>query len=547
MANPLRGIMAAVRRPLAAMSGTGDPVQPLPLPPGAYPSAANPGFSIAGGSYLAQGQPPGLEAGATHRRLFSWRPSSDHVNSLLQNAGDTVLARARWLNRNNPYAKAAVRSWRTAAVGAGIKPSSLVEDQTTREAINKAFLFWTDEADAEGLTDFYGLQRRVAAEVFLAGECFIRFRPRLASDGLSVPLQLQLLPAEQLPMGSRLEAGPNGNPVRLGIEFDRVLRDKRVAYWFRRGNPTDHTLSFRDALANNQLVRVPAEFVIHVFDPGESGQIRGMSSYGAAMTRIFHLDLYDDAELERKKQAARYAAVIKTSDDQGSTAVQSAMEDIPIAPYGPGAYVQLAPGEDLIFSPPGEVGGSYEPFQFRNLLAIASALGVPYHELSGDLTKANYASSRAGLLAFRADIEAHQHSVLIYQMSRAIWNAWMDAAVLVGRLPISATEYNADKWTFRAAKHIPPRANWVDPWKDAKAEALMVQEGFKSRGDVVESLGEDIEQLDRRIAEDRQREGELGLQFPVPAPGGPAAAGGSGVERDALNTADGPAGEVTAA
>jgi lambda family phage portal protein len=502
------------------MSGGGEPVQPLPIPPGAYPTPTA-GFSIgsAGGGFPGQGTPPGLEAGATHRRLFAWRPSSDHVNSLLQNAGDTVLARARWLNRNNPYAKAAVRSWRTAAVGAGIKPSSLVEDQTTREAINKAFLFWTDEADAEGLTDFYGLQRRVAAEVFLAGECFIRLRPRLAPDGLSVPLQLQLLPAEQLPMTSaRAEvSGPNGNPIRLGIEFDRVLRDKRVAYWFRRGNPTDHTLSFRDALANNQLVRVPAEYVIHVFDPGESGQIRGMSSYGAAMVRIFHLDLYDDAELERKKQAARYAAVIKTSDDPTSVG-QTELEDIPIAPYGPGAYLQLAPGEDVMFSPPGEVGGSYEPFQFRNLLAISSALGVPYHELSGDLTKANYASSRAGLLAFRADIEAHQHSVLIYQMSRAIWNAWMDAAVLVGRLPISATQYNTSKADFRAAKHIPPRMNWVDPWKDAKAEALMVAEGFKSRGDVVESLGEDVDQLDHRIAEDRQRERELGLEFPVPAP-----------------------------
>ena len=43
-----------------------------------------------------------------------------------------------------------------------------------------------------GLTDFYGLQAMVAREMFVAGECFVRMRPRRAEDGLLVPLQMQL-------------------------------------------------------------------------------------------------------------------------------------------------------------------------------------------------------------------------------------------------------------------------------------------------------------------------------------------------------------------
>jgi lambda family phage portal protein len=521
---PLSGLVGRVR---SMMSGSSYPL------PGASEYGA---FRLGGAGGMVSATPPGLEAGSNTRRLVAWRPSSEHVNTLLANAGDTVLARARWLNRNNGYAKAAVRSWRSASIGAGIKPSSLVEEQATREAINKAWLDFTDEADAEGITDLYGLQRRVSSEVFLAGECFVRIRPRLPSDGLTVPMQLQLLPAEQLPQwNSKQEnVAPNGNSVRLGIEFDRVLRDKRVAYWFKRGNPSDKTLSFQDAIMAQQLVRVPAEFVLHVFDPGESGQIRGLSSYGAAMVRIFHLDLYDDAELERKKQAARYAAVIKSAADE-NVAVQSALEDIPIAPYGPGAYVQLNPGEEIEFSPPGEVGGSYEPFQYRNLLAICAALGVPYHELSGDLSKASYASSRAGLVAFRMDVEAFQHAVLIFQFLRRVWQVWMDTAVVAGALPITASAYETRRAEFRRAKFIPPKIPWVDPWKDLKAEALAVAEGFKSRGDVVESMGEDVEQLDQRIAEDRRRERELGLQFPT-AP--PVATGGSGGETGETPPAD---------
>ena len=44
--------------------------------------------------------------------------------------------------------------------------------------MQQLWLDWTDEADAEGFTDFYGLQRRAAREVFIAGEVFFRFRPR---------------------------------------------------------------------------------------------------------------------------------------------------------------------------------------------------------------------------------------------------------------------------------------------------------------------------------------------------------------------------------
>jgi len=408
-----------------------------------------------------------------------------------------------------------VRSWRNATVGAGIKPSSLIEDRGLRETVNLAWLDWTDEADAEGLTDLYGIERRVAGEAFLAGECFVRLRRRLPEDHLFVPLQLQVMPAEQLPLSARDDTAPNGNPIRLGIEFNRNLRDKREAYWFYRTNPTDGTMPWRDAFNQQLLTRVPADEVLHVFDPVESGQIRGLTSFGAAMVKLFHLDLYDDAELERKKQQARFAAVLTAAADQ-SEVEQSDLSEFPIAPFGPGAYAQLQPGEDIKFTEPGEVGSSYEPFQYRTLLAIASALSVPYSELSHDLTKASYASSRVGLLAFWSEVEAFQYAVLVHGFLRRVWNAWMDAAVLAGALPITATEYRRNLRDYHRYKPITPKRPWVDPQKDAKAETEMVNAGFKSRGDVIESQGYDAEETDRRIKADRDRAEELGIgPFPL--------------------------------
>jgi lambda family phage portal protein len=463
-----------------------------------------------GGFTAARNIPPGLEAGATRRRLAVWQPAAQHINVAMRAAGDTINARARWLVRNNGYAKAALRSWSAATVGAGIKPSSLVEDEALRDRIHEAWNIWTDEADAEDVTDFYGISRRVSRETFLAGECFVRLRPRFPQDGLTVPLQLQMLPAEQLPLW-KLDYAPNGNPIRLGIEFDRNLRDKRVAYWFFRTNPTDAT-TFRDALLQDQLTRVPAEDVIHVFDPIEAGQVRGHSGYAAAIVKLFQLDAFDDAELERQKQQSRYATFIETPEehDEDGNPLVPRPEDDDLA-FAPGATVQLYPGEKVTHSQPGGTPSGYESFQYRVILQICAALGIPYAELSADLNKATYASSRAGLLAFRAEVEAFQHAVLVFQFLRKIWTHWFDAAVLARALPISASAYTGQPTVYRAYKAIAPRAAWVDPLKDRQAAILALKAGIIAPQDVVEAEGYDLEETYHRIAEAAALAQKLGI------------------------------------
>jgi capsid protein len=96
--------------------------------------------------------------------------------------------------RNNGYAANAIESWAGNVAGSGIKPSSSIADAELKAEVQRLWLDWTDESDAEGFTDFYGQQRRAAREMFIAGEVFFRFRPRRVGDGLAVPLQLQMIP-----------------------------------------------------------------------------------------------------------------------------------------------------------------------------------------------------------------------------------------------------------------------------------------------------------------------------------------------------------------
>jgi lambda family phage portal protein len=375
----------------------------------------------------------GFDAGSNHRRLRGFRATRAHVNALIAAAGPDITARARWLIRNNGYAANAVESWGANTVGDGIKPISQIEEAGTKEALQKLWLDWTDEADSEGLTDFYGLQRRAAREVFLAGEVFFRLRPRQVSDGLTVPLQLQMLPAEMLPLEDNRVAA-NGNAIRQGIEFDKIGR--RVAYHFLRRHPGDST----DPGMAGETVRIPASEMIHVIDPVEAGQLRGVSKLAPAIVKLFLLDQYDDAELDRKKVAAMYAMFVTSPAPENPLMPPEDEDLLGGFEISPGQVIRLDPGEDVTVGQPADSGSTYEPFQYRTLLQIASALGIPYPYLTNDMVKGNFSNSRLALIEFRRRVSAWQHSVMVYQLCRPVWQRWMDVAVLSGALDLPGYE-----------------------------------------------------------------------------------------------------------
>lgn len=446
----------------------------------------------------------GFDGGLSKRRLKTFHASRAHVNTLIQAAGADMTARARYLIRNNGYAANAVESWAGNAVGTGIKPSSGIADAVLKDRVQRLWLRWTDESDAEGLTDFYGQQRRAARELFIAGEVFFRIRPRRPEDGLTVPLQLQMLPAEMLPLNHN-QLLENGHRIRQGIEFDRIGR--RVAYHFLRRHPGDIT----DPGLTAETVRVPAESVLHIVDPVDAGQLRGVSRFSPALVKLFLLDQYDDAELDRKKVAAMFVGFVRRPERELDNTADRDDQGEPLLPLEPGQLQMLDDGEDITFSAPADVGGNYESFQYRTLLQVAAALGLPYANLTADMLKANYSNTRAALLEFRRRIESFQHSVIVYQMCRAVWARWMDMAVLSGQLALP--EYEQRRADYLDCNWLPPRWDWVDPLKDIRAETLAIQSGFKSRTQAIGERGFDAAMVDAEIASDRDREARLGLAF----------------------------------
>ncbi|MEM7529553.1 MAG: phage portal protein [Pseudomonadota bacterium] len=441
-----------------------------------------------------------LAGGQSARRLRSWVPPLEHVNQAIRNGGETLLRRCRELETSNAYAARAARAWAGYAVRDGIRPT-FQGPAAVQRRVRDAWSGFVECCDFDGCDTLWGIQELVAREAYVGGEAFIV----KASSQEPLGLSLKIYQSEQLPLGRTVLDGANGNEVRDGIEFDETGR--RTAYHFYTSHPGDQQML--SAATAGQTMRVPAEDVIHVYQRQNAGQIRGLSRFAAGMIRLHLLDGYDDAELDRQRVAAMFAAFITRPDDGDdgpmdglaqSTTGMAATEDTSSDEGGvpidlvPGLVQELEPGENIDFSDPPQLQGQYEAFQYRNLLAVSAAFGVPYHVLTGDVEKANYSSARTAQLDFRVEIGRFQQRCLIAQMARGIRRWFLEAAtgtaLLLPRDAQPAWTWNVPAWA------------WVDPKAEAEASVLEVNNGFTSRRRVVESRGHALEEIDEEIAAD---------------------------------------------
>ena len=433
------------------------------------------------------------------RRVMYWQPERGSINSLISHNLETLRSRSRDMVRKNPYAANIVDTIVSNCVGTGIKPQSKAKDAEFRKKVQELWLWWTDEADSNLVSDFYGLQALVCRSMIEGGECFVRLRNRKPEDGFSVPLQLQVLESEHLDNKSN-QTLANGNIIRNGIEFNRL--GQREAYYLFREHPGEGSFG--------ESVRVPASEVLHIYKSKRPGQIRGEPWLSTVLLKLYELDQYDDAELVRKKTAAMFAGFITRLDSEASILGEGESNEQGVALSGlePGTMQLLDPGEDIKFSEPSDVGGSYEAFMRQQLRAIAIGMGITYEQLTGDLTNVNYSSIRAGLIEFRRRCAMLQHNIMVFQFCRPVWNRWIELALLSGKL--SAPK---DNETLKEVKWIPQGFDWVDPLKDQQAQQMAVRNGFKSRSEVVSELGYDVEEIDQEIAEDQKRADFFNLSF----------------------------------
>lgn len=433
------------------------------------------------------------DAAQPGRRTSGWTRNRGDINALLQVAGAELRNHARDLLRNNGYTRRAQNVIANNVVGWGIVP------KTTDPEAAALWRAWADstECDSEGRHTFAGLQSLVMRSLISDGEVLIRRRQRRPDDGLSIPLQLQVLEIDYLDTSKTAPVGPTGGPIEMGVEFD--LLGRRSAYWLFADHPGNAVGSVAGA-----SYRVPASEIAHVFQTERPGQSRGASWLATAIVPLKDLDEYEDAELVKQKIAACFAAFVTDPDGSASpiAALESGTTDsgVQVESFEPGMISHLPPGKAVTMANP--PGVTNDAFTIRNLRKIAAGLGVTYEDLTGDYSQVNFSSARMGRIVHQAYVRNWQSTVVIPQLCGAVWRWAMTAAAQAGDLD----RVPPAEWTA-------PPLPMIEPDKEGLAYSRLVRNGVMTFSEMVREQGGDPDAHFAEYAADQKRLDALGIKL----------------------------------
>lgn len=454
------------------------------------------------------------DAAGQGRRMIGWNAPASGPNRSIAGLSN-IRNRSRDASRNEWAGASARRTWKTNLIGTGI-----IARPRTKDADQKALLMaewdkFVDACDADGVYDFYGLQALSVGAWMDSGEVFARQRVRRLYDGLPVPMQVQILESDMLPL---LDADSwpdmkDGNIIRSGIEIDRVGR--RVAYWFYRAHPGDPQ---NGNISMSDLTRIPADQIIHVYKPERPGQLRGVPDSAPILSKMRAAMDLDDAALERQRIANLFALFITrpapTSGDSTINPLTGKTVEYdgggnPIAALEPGISQELLPGEDVKFSTPPDAGANYADFQREQKLGMAAGQGIPHEIMSGDIRDVSDRTLRVVINEFRRYCEQLQWTIIIPKLCKGVRSWWAQSAVLSGIIsPADAVAATDCDWQ-------PQGWAYIHPVQDVQSKALEVNAGFRSRSSVIAERGDDPEKVDAEREADKKRSDAAGLTPPT--------------------------------
>lgn len=412
-----------------------------------------------------------------------WRPKRPGASANTDHLADasTLRSRSRSLTQNVPYIAQGLRSLVANIIGTGIMPRWTGKDGAKYDALWKA---WGPVCDADGRHDIYGMQAAAYRAMQQDGEVLIRLRGRRKEDGLPVPLQLQLLEIDWL--DSRLTIARSGNNIVNGIEYDQLGRV--VGYWLFDQHPGE-IASFQRGRSESHFV--PASSIIHLYTAERPGQGRGFPRISPVIARVRDLQLYEDAELQRKNLETRLS-VLATGNVEDMANPQTAEEavdttaarDGDLGPLQSGSIMQIPNGMAVTVVEP-KVAAGYVEYVKYQLHLIAAGFGVTYEMMTGDVRETTFSSARVRMLDFRREAEMEQWVVFIPKFCDRVCRAFADAAELGGL--VNKADYTIE--------HSTPKWDYVNPQQDVQADLNEIAGGLSTFSEKLRKRGYKPEQV----------------------------------------------------
>lgn len=452
-------------------------------------------------------------AGAKVDRLSQdWQPLQLSANGEIRYALRLLRSRSRDLAINDDYAKRFLEMVVANVVGPkGIRLQSKVKfrngefDQVANRIIESAWKRWAAEGVPTvcGEYSWQGILEIITESVPRDGEVLLEEIYDRPSDRNPFGYSLNLIEADHLDENLNRDL-PGKNPIVMGVERDRKTR-RPISYYFLREHPGNAVY----AAAGNEYEVAPAERIIHVFRPSRIGQVRGVPWLHTAMNSLKMLSGYEEAELVAARAAASKMGFLKTptGDDYAGQDTDPDTKE-PISEFEPGIIEQLPIGWEFQSYDPDYPSGNYAAFKKAQLQKVASGLGVSYNTLASDLEGVNYSSIRTGILEERVNWRRIQRWIIAKLCDR-VFRHWLEWSLTVSdelRPLLLQERLFAPSWQPRGW-------DWVDPLKDESANEKAIQNGLKTRQEIIAERGGDLEDTFEQLAREKQLAEQLGLEL----------------------------------
>jgi lambda family phage portal protein len=462
-------------------------------------------------AYLKKAQ--NYAAGGMTRLTADWPTQITSPTAILRSTLTAMRSRSRNLVINNDYAR---RFIFMVGVNIGGPDGIILQckakwpdgrlDKWANDKIENAWNDWGRKGnfDVTGQLSMVETDRLGPQAVAQDGEIIIRI-----IEDFDNPwgFALQFYEVDHLDESLNIARLPNGNSLRMGVEFDKWFRP--VAYHLLTDHPGDSFWTYN----RRNYLRVPAENIIHPFVRERFNQPRGVPWMHSAMTRLNNIGAYEEAAIIAARIGASKMGNYELDEDADPALAQQAA----------GVDEKTAQGELLSDIAPGMVGfsprgykfnpidwkypdGEFAPFMKASLRGISSGLLVSYNSLASDLEGVNYSSIRAGVLEER-DCWKLQQAWWVENYKRPIYLRWLRWCMLSGKLSFSfgtIEKYQQVKWQPRTWP-------WVDPEKDNNAKVVALKNKLTSW---TKALAEDGIDLEEHLAE-LQAEQELAKKYNV--------------------------------
>lgn len=470
------------------------------------------------------------DAAGRGKRMAGWQPTSSGPNTVMDGL-QIIRNRSRDASRNDWSGESSIQKWTTNLIGIGITPRfRRLLDKPRKQIITDLFNDFVAKADADGVLNLYGLQTLAIRSWLDSGEVFIRRRPRFLDEGFPVPMQIQLIESDMVPLlDTDMWPGlPSGNNIRSGIE--RNKRGRRVAYWVYKEHPGDR---YNGSINPLDLVRVMASDMCHVYELKRPGQLRGVPSMAPVLPKLRDINDYENVTLERQKLANLIVGFISRSlpsldptsadiDPLSGLPIDGVdASGSPLVGMTPGLIQELEDGQKVEWSNPPEAGTTYSDYMRTSHMGTAAAVGLPYEIFSGDIRQVSDRTLRVLINDFRRFAEQRQWQVAIPMMCQPVIEWFADAALLAGLITIDEID------DVKRVEHAPHGWQYIHPVQDPQGKKIEVDAGFRSRSSVIAERGDDPDLVDdeRKLDDEREQDLEIGPYseaLKVPTPPDPA-------------------------